>query len=141
MSGGVLDEHGGETLHGAEGCTVDHHRGLLGVVFSGVFELEAHREVVVHLDGAQLPAASDGVLDHEVELGTVEGCLAIFYLGIEAFLLAGIDDGLLCFSPYFVATDVLLVVVRIAEGDLGFEVVEIEGGEDGLDDVHTSRGR
>lgn len=30
------------------------------------------------------------------------------------------------------------MVVRIAEGNLGFEVVEIEGGEDGLDDVHDA---
>ena len=94
---------------------MDHHRRLLGVVLSGIFELEAHGEVVVHLNGSQLPATADGILHHEVELGSVEGSLAQFHLGFEPLLLTGIDDGLLSLGPNLIATDILLVVVRISE--------------------------
>ena len=115
MTAGVLDEYGGEALHRAEGGTVNHHRCLLLVVFIGIFELEALGQVVVHLDGAELPATTYGVLYHEVELRTVECCLAVFYLCVKTFLLACFYDSFLCECPVFVATYVLLVVVRVAE--------------------------
>ena len=71
MPGGVLDEHSHETFHGAEGCTVNHHGTVLLVVLARVFQLEALRELIIHLDGSQLPATADGIFHHEVQLGTI----------------------------------------------------------------------
>ena len=122
----MLDKHGGETLHRTERSAVNHHRSLLSVVLGGVLQLEAYRQVIVHLDGTQLPAAADSVLHHEVELRTVESGLAILHLSVQALLLTSVDDSLLCLCPHLVRTDVLLVVVRVAERDLRLEVVEVE---------------
>ncbi len=135
-AGGVLEQHGHETLHRAEGRAVNHHGTVLLVVGAGVFELEALGQVVVHLDGAELPAAADGVLDHEVEFGTVECGFAKLGAGFESFLGAGFDDGLLGEVPVFVATDVFLLVFGVAERDLSLEVLEVESLEDVEDDVH-----
>ena len=48
-------------------------RAVQFVVRALVRQVELLRQVVVHLNGSQLPLAADGVLDHEVELRAVEG--------------------------------------------------------------------
>ena len=115
MAGGVLDEYGAEALHRTERCTVNHDGTVLLVVASGVFEFEAFGQVVIDLNGAQLPAAADGVFDHEVKFGTVEGSLTSFLACRKSLLFAGFDDGLFGFGPNLVATDVLLLVVRVTQ--------------------------
>ena len=55
---------------------MDHHRAVLLVVGADVAQVEADGEVVVHLHRAQLPAAADHVLHHEVDLRAVERGLA-----------------------------------------------------------------
>ncbi len=132
----MLEKHGYETLHRAEGGAVNHDGAVLLVVAAGVFELEAFGQVVVDLDGAELPAAAEGVLDHEVELGAVECCLAKLGAGLEALLGAGVDDGLLGKVPVLVRADVFLLVLGVAERYLGLEVVKLESLEDVEDDVH-----
>ena len=93
MTCGVLNEHGGEALHRTEGCTVNHHGTVLEVVCTRVFEFKAFGQVVVHLDGTQLPTTSECVLHHKVELRTVEGCFAVFDNGGESLFLTCLDDG------------------------------------------------
>ena len=132
---GVLDKHSTETLQGTEGCTVDHHRCLLRIVLVSIFQLEALGQVVVHLDGTQLPATANGILDHEVEFRSIEGSLACLHLGVQALLLTSLYNGLLCQCPVLVGTYILLVVVGIAQGDLSL-VVETEGCQHHTDDVH-----
>ena len=68
----MLQQYGHETLHRAERRAVNHDRAVQFVVRALVRQVEPLRQVVVHLNGSQLPLAADGVLDHEVELGTVE---------------------------------------------------------------------
>ena len=85
------------------------------IVRAGVFELEPLGQVVVNLDCAELPAASDGVLDHEVKLGTIESGLAKLLAGVEPFFLTSLDDGLLCKVPVLVRTDVLLFVLGVSQ--------------------------
>ncbi len=125
----MLKKHGGESFDGPERSAVDHDRTLLASVRVGIFKLEPLRQVVVHLDGAELPFPSDGVLDHEVKLRAVERGLAIFNNGLESFLLGGLDDGVLRLLPVLVASDVLGLVVRIPEGDLSRILVELEDSE------------
>ena len=134
----MLDEHSGETLHRSEWCTVYHHRCLLGVVLSCVFEFETLRQVVIHLNGTQLPTAANRIFHHKVELRTIEGCFAIFHLCLQAFLLTSIDDGLLALCPNLIRTDILLLVVRITKGNLRLHILEVEDREHRLDDVHNA---
>ena len=133
----MLDEHSGEAFHRAEWGTVNHDRTLLGVVFSGIFEFETVRQLVVNLDGAKLPTASDGILYHTVEFRTIEGCLACLGTGIESTLSASVDDSLLSRLPLLVSTDVLLLVVRVAKGNLELYllILETKDREHSLDDV------
>ena len=135
MTTGVLDEYGTETLQRTEGCAVNHHRGLLLVVLIGILQLEALRQVVVYLDSSQLPAATDSVLDHEVELRTIECCLTIFYLGGQPLLTTCLHNSSLSQCPVLVSTYVLVVVVRITQGNLCLEV-ETEGCQYDTDDIH-----
>ena len=135
MAGGVLEEHGHETLQGAERGAVDHHRTLAGAVGIDILQLEALGEVVVHLDGAQLPAPADGVLHHEVQLRAVEGGFARLHDERQALLLRGLDDAGLGLLPVLVGTDVLGRVLGVAQGDLGGELVEVQGLEDVQDQV------
>ena len=136
MPCGVLDEDSDEALHGAEGCTVDHHGAVLLVVSTRVLEVEALRQVVVYLDRTELPAAAKGVLDHEVQLRPVEGGFAVLDLGGKALLSTSLDDSLLGALPVLFATDVLLAVHLIAQGDLSLEVLEVQRLEDDEDDIH-----
>ena len=136
MASRMLDEHSCESLHRTEGSTVNHHGRLLRVVLGGVFQLETLWEVVVNLNGTQLPTTSDSVFHHEVELRTIEGSLAIFNFCIKTFLFASIDDGLLTLCPNLVGANVFLLVVRIAKRNLSLHILEVEDGEHGFDNVH-----
>ena len=57
---------------------MDHHRSMQFSVSSLVGRIEALREVVIHLDGSQLPFATDDVFDHEVNFRTVESRFTFF---------------------------------------------------------------
>ena len=138
MSAGVFKQHGGESLDGSERSAVDHDRALLASVRVGIFKLEPLRQVIVHLNGAELPLPADSVLDHKVKLRAVEGGLAIFNNGLQALFLSGFDDGVLSLLPVLVASDVLGLVVWIPEGNLGRVLVELEDPEhieDQVDDL------
>ena len=94
---------------------MNHHGAVLLVVGSGVFELEAFGKVVVDLNCSELPAAAYCVLDHEVELRAVEGCLTEFGAGFQSFFGASFDDGLLGKVPVLVGTDVFFLVLGVAK--------------------------
>ena len=61
FAGVMLDEDADEALEGAKERAVDHHGLVLGVVRAGVLQVEAVGHLVVELDGAELPGASDRV--------------------------------------------------------------------------------
>ena len=135
LAAGVLEQHGHEALHRAERRAVDHDRAVELVVGALVRQVEALREVVVHLDGAQLPLAADGVLDHEVEFWSVEGSFAVLHDRVETLLLGGLHDGRLGLLPVLVRTDVLLAVVRVTQRNLCRIAVELQRAEDIKHDV------
>ncbi len=95
---------------------------MLLIVGTGIFEPETLREVIVDLNGAELPATAYGILDHEVEFRTVERGFACFLTGIEALFSAGFDNRLLGEVPIFVAADILFLIVGIAQRDLSPEI-------------------
>ena len=115
----MLDEHADEALHRAEGRPVDHHGAVRLVVGADVFEFETVGQVVVHLDGAELPRTAEGILHHEVEFGAVECRFAGNGDGFQAGLSYGFDDGAFGFFPVFVRANVLRFIVGVAQGNLG----------------------
>ena len=135
MTGSVLDEHCCEAFERAERCTVNHHRSLLRVVLSSIFEVEALWQIVVDLDSTELPTASDSIFNHEVELRTVESCLTLNLVSLQTLLAAGLTDGVLTLVPDLVRTDIFLGVLRIAERNLCLVVAKTKYLEDFLNDV------
>ena len=105
---------------------MNHHRSLLRVILSGIFQLETLWQVVIHLDGTQLPTTTDGILYHEVELRTIEGSLANFLTSLKTLLLASLADSVLALFPNLISTDILLCILRIAERNLCLVVLETE---------------
>src|SRR5882762_1995304 len=75
-AGVVLDEHTDEPLERAEDRAVDHDGALRLSVGVDVLEREAIRLREVELDGRELPASPERVLDVHVDLGAVEGTVA-----------------------------------------------------------------
>ncbi len=109
---------------------------MLLIVGTGVFETETLRQIVVHLNGAELPAAAYGILDHEVEFRTVECSLTLHLTGFEALFGTCLDDGALGEMPVLVASDIFLLVPGVAQGYLRLEILEIESLEDVEDNIH-----
>ncbi len=132
----VLDEDSDETFHAAEWGAVDHYGAVGLVVSADVLEFETLWEVVVYLNCAELPFASDSVLDHEVEFRAVESGFAGLLDEGYAFFLACLNDSGFSLLPVLIGADVFLAVVWVAEGYLGGVLGEVEGAEDVEDDVH-----
>ena len=107
------------------------------IVSTHIFEVEALGQVVVNLNGAQLPAAADCVANHKVEFRTIEGCLAVFNHSVKVLLFAGLDNLLLGLCPKFVAAHVFLVVVGVTKRYLCLNFVEVQSLENDLDNVHN----
>lgn len=97
----VFNQKPREAFHGAEGGAVHHHGPVRLVVRSGVMEVKAFRQVVVHLHGAQLPFAADGVAHDEVNLGAVEGGFPSFLAVVRPQPFRGFPQGLFRFVPAF----------------------------------------
>ena len=138
MAGRMLKHDGGEPLNGAERCTVYHDRTLLGSVRVSVLELETLRQVVIDLDCTQLPLASDRILDHEVKFRPVERGLAKLNDSLQPLLGRGVDDGLLRLRPVLVASDILLLVLRVTKRNLCHilsQVESLEHIENQIDDL------
>jgi hypothetical protein len=107
-AGEMLDQAADEAFHAAERRAVNHDRAVFLAVGAGVAEVEADRQVVIDLDGAELPFAAQDVLDHEIDLGAVEGRLARFFGEGYAEAGGGIAAGLsalsqLAGSPVYLA--------------------------------------
>src|SRR5262245_2991499 len=83
MPGAVLEQDAGEALERAEDGAVDHHGGLFVAVGVDVEGGEPSRQIEIHLGGAALPVATDGIAQHVFELGSIEGALARIDAGLD----------------------------------------------------------
>ena len=117
----MLQQHGEETLNGAEQCTVNHHRTLVGAIGSDVLQAETFREVEVKLDGGHLPRTADGIASLHGDLRTIEGCAAWIVNQFKSGFLGDFSQRIGGLFPDFVGADVL---VRILGGQLQIEVVQ-----------------
>src|SRR5712692_9062319 len=118
----VLDEDAHEALEGAEDRAVDHDRALRLSVGINVLEREPVRLGEVDLDGRQLPAAPERVLDVDIDLRPVERALTRVQVVREPVRLERVVQGPLGRLPLRVGPHRL----RRARGQLE-ERVEREG--------------
>ena len=109
---------------------MDHNRAVELIVCTLISEVETLGEVVVNLDGTELPAAAESVLDHKVELRTIERSLTILDYGVQTLLLGCLNDCALCLLPILIRADVLLGVVGVTQRDLRSVLVELQSLED-----------
>ena len=80
----MLDQDADEALERAEERAVHHRRPVLGVVVAGVDHVEPLGHLVVELDRAHLPRPADRVGHVQVDLGAVEGAVALVQLVLHA---------------------------------------------------------
>jgi hypothetical protein len=90
----VLGEDADEALDRAEHDAVDHDGALLRAVGRRVVEVEVLRHLEVELDGAALPGPAERVLEVEVDLGAVEGAVALVHDVVHAQLVEGVPEAL-----------------------------------------------
>ena len=86
----------GEGDQGTERSTVNHYRTVLLIVGSRIFQLETFGQVVIYLNGTQLPTAADSILNHKVQFRTVESSFTIFHSGFQSLFFTSLDNSLFC---------------------------------------------
>ncbi len=64
-----------KTLEGSKRSAMNHHRTMLLSIRTGVFEIESFRHDVIYLHRAKLPLAANRILQHEVDLRSIESSL------------------------------------------------------------------
>ena len=114
----MLQEQRQEALHRPEQRPVDHERAVSLVVRADVPHVEALRLLKIHLEGGQLPAPADGVAQMHVDLGSVEGALALGHGVRNAARVQGRSQGLGGLVPLLEAAQVLVG----PRGELGLEL-------------------
>src|SRR4029078_10371591 len=92
VSAAVLEVHAEEALDRSEDRAMEHHRAVVLAVLAGVGELEALRQVRIVLDGAELPAALQRVVDVELHFRSVERAFAHCLLEWETRALETFAD-------------------------------------------------
>lgn len=88
LAGVVLNSDGEEALEGAEDSAVDHNWAVWLSLAVDILEVEALWELEVELDGGELMAAAEAVLNEDIDLRTIESGLSWSLL--EA--TAGLDE-------------------------------------------------
>ena len=68
-----------------------------------------------HYHDIRGPTATQCILDHEIEFRTIESSFAQLCTSVQPLFCTSFDDGILCLLPYFVRTDVFLLVIRVTK--------------------------
>ncbi len=95
-------------------------------------------QVVVYLDGTELPFAPEGIFDHEIQFWSVECRFALDFDRFEAHFNSCFTNGLLGGIPLGIVAHVLLLVGCIPQRYLRFELFEAqrrENQESQIDDI------
>ena len=110
---------------------------MLLVVGADVGEVEALGKVVVDLHSAELPFAADHVLDHEVDLRSVECGFAGFFDIVDIECLCGFAQRRFGLIPLGGIADVFSRI-GIAQADAHAIVAHAEGVEHQLDQIEAA---
>lgn len=100
----VLNQNTDEALDGAKAYTVQHDGTLLGTVGVHVLQVKVERHLEVKLHGTALPGTAERVLQVEVDLGAVEGAVALVDFVVHVQLLQSGTQTLLGACPVLVRT-------------------------------------
>ena len=100
----VLNQNTDEALDGAKAHAMQHDGALLGAVGVHVLQVKVERHLEVELDGTTLPGTAKRVLQVEVDLGAVEGAVALVDLVVHVQLLQSGAQAFLGASPVLVRT-------------------------------------
>src|SRR5699024_8493396 len=100
----MLDQDTDETLDGTERHAMDHDRTMFLSVCSCVLQLKPQRKLEIQLDGSALPGSSDGVLQMEVDLRSVECSVTFVYYILQSQFIQSRAKRLCCNLPVLVAS-------------------------------------
>lgn len=100
----VLNQNTDEALDGAKAYAVQHDGALLGTVGVHVLQIKVERHLEIELHGTALPGAAERILQVEVDLGAVEGAVALVDLVVHVQLLQSGAQALLGARPILVRT-------------------------------------
>ena len=98
----VLNQNTDEALDGAKAHAMQHDGALLGAVGIHVLQVKVEWHLEVELDGAALPGTAERVLQVEVDLGAVEGAVALVDLVVHVQLFKSGAQALLGASPVLI---------------------------------------
>src|SRR5690554_6421248 len=105
---------------------MNHYRTVYFVIRALIFQLKTLRQIVIYLNGPELPTSSKGILHHKVKFWAIERSFAIFYLKVKPLRFGCIDNCIFCFFPVFQTSDVLFRLVWIANGHLCVKVFKAQ---------------
>src|SRR5712692_4040235 len=137
-AGVVLNQNAEETLDGAEQRAVHHERLMLGAVFADILQGEARGEIEVELHGGELPRASDGVDELDVDFRAVASGFAFHFFVRNVHALHGVGDSGSGAMPVLGLAGVIFRMRGVPVGELDFEFVEPEVFHYCESEVHAS---
>ncbi len=136
----MLDQHAKESLDRTEQRPVDHKRTMFLIVVTGVLELKPLRQIEIKLDRSELPHASDGILDLDIDLRPVKRCLAFDpFVARSRVRLEHSQADSSPHCPIFVSTEITLILSTAANRKLKFHLVESVGLENLDREIETVR--
>ena len=75
----MLDQNTDKSFNGSKRNTVDHDRTVFLAISSYIFAVKAQRKLEVKLNRTALPCSSNGILQMEVDLRSIECAVAFIY--------------------------------------------------------------
>src|SRR6266849_7329557 len=115
---------------------MDHHWPMRLIVFADKLEIEELRQIEIPLNCTQLPQATDGVFDLEVDFWSVESSLAFDALIIDSSIVQGIRQRAFSFRPVLFGPQPLLSRIASLHRQLELDLVEAESFEHLVSKVH-----
>ena len=125
----MLNKHSNKTLHRAKRRTVYHYRTMFLIISACIFQFKTLRQVIVHLNGTQLPTAADSIFHHKIQLRTIESSFTIFNSGTQALFFTSLNDRLFSSFPVFIATNIFFTIHFVTQGNLSLHIGKVHGTE------------
>src|SRR5688572_11654729 len=122
-------QHGHKSFQGTKRRAVDHYRAMLFVIGTSILQFETVRQIIIYLNGSQLPFTSQRIAYHKVQFRTVERRFAEFGYRWQVFLMRSFYNGAFGFFPQVVGANVFAFILRVTKRDLGGIVIKTQGIE------------
>ncbi|MBA7565786.1 hypothetical protein ES708_07471 [subsurface metagenome] len=120
----MLDQDTEKPLQRSEQRPMHHVGPVQTAVISGIGHIETLGQIEVKLDRGHLPLPSQGILDFQVDLRSVEGPPALVELIIEGFPVDGLFQAVRCLIPALALAHALLLGLG---SQVGLDVLEPKG--------------